>query len=128
MEEEEGDGVRKEGLNTIDTTWVFTKKVHASGKENEKARVVARGFQDELDEVGEVYAPTCSKGTMRLLLSVCAVKAWVLKVIDVTTSFVEGHPIERDVYLKTPKEAMEPPNTVWKSNVTVYGLADAQKG
>ena len=65
-----------------------------------------------MDEVGEVYAPTCSKGTMRILLSLCAVKGWVPNVIDVTTAFLQGRPIERDVYLKTPKAAMENPNTV----------------
>ena len=47
--------------------------------------------------------------------------------IDVRTAFLQGRPIERDVYLKPPKAAMEDPNTVWKLNVTVYGLADAQK-
>ena len=80
-----------------------------------------------MDDVGEVYAPTCSKGTMRLLLSLCAVRAWVPIVIDVTTEFLQGRPIERDVYLKPPKAAMENSNTVWKLNVTVYGLANAQK-
>ena len=64
---------------------------------------------------------------MRLLLSLCAVKAWVPNVIDVTTAFLQGHPIEREVYLKPPKAAIENTNTAWKLNVTVYGLADAPK-
>ena len=54
-------------------------------------------------------------------------RTWVPSVIDVTTAFLQGRPKERDVYLKPPKTAMEDPNTVWKLNVTVYGLADAQK-
>ena len=82
------EAVRNEDFHTIDTTWLFTKKVHAWGKDNEKARLVARGFQDEMDEVGEMYAPTCSKGTMRLLLSLCAVKSWVQNVIDLTRAFL----------------------------------------
>ena len=36
--------VKNEEFHTIDTTWVFTKKVHASGKEKERPRLVARGF------------------------------------------------------------------------------------
>ena len=32
------EAVRNEEFYTIETTWVFTKKVHASGKEKEKAR------------------------------------------------------------------------------------------
>ena len=64
---------------------------------------------------------------MRLLLSLCAVKAWVPNVIDATTAVLQRRPIERNVYLKTPKAAMENPNTVWKRHVTMYILADAQK-
>ena len=121
------EAVNNEDFHSTKTTWVFTKKIHALRKEKEKARLVARGFQDEMDEVGEVYAPTCSKGTMRLLLSLCAVRAWVPSVVDVMTAFLQGRPIERDVYLRPPKANKEDPNTVWKLNVTVYGLADAQK-
>ena len=57
---------------------------------------------------------------MRVLLPLCAVKAWVPNVIDVTTAFLQGCPIERDVYLKPPKAAME-------TKCYVYGLADAQR-
>ena len=121
------EAVNNEDFHTIETTCVLTKKIHASGKEIKKARLVARGFQDGMDETGEVYAPTCSKGTMRLLLSLCALKAWVPNVIDVTTAFLQGLPIERGVKLKPPKAAMENPNTVWKLKITVNGLAKAQK-
>ena len=53
------EAVNNNDFHTIETTWVFTKKIHAPGKEKEKARLVAHGFEDEMDEVGEVYAPTC---------------------------------------------------------------------
>ena len=36
--------VKDENYPLIDTTWVFTQKVMASGKTKEKARLVARGF------------------------------------------------------------------------------------
>ena len=48
-------------------------------------------------------------------------------MIDVTTAFLQGKPIERDVYLRPPKEAMEDSDRVWKFLVTVYGLCDAQR-
>ena len=87
--------VNNKDFHTIETTWVFTKKTHASAQEKENARLVACEFQDEMDEVGEVYATPCSKGTMKLLLSLCAVRAWVPSVIDVTAAFLQGRPIER---------------------------------
>ena len=42
--------VKDENYPLIDTTWVFTKKVMASGKIKEKARLVARGCQDHAKE------------------------------------------------------------------------------
>ena len=36
--------VKDENYPLIDTTWVFTQKVMASGKTKEKARLVAHGF------------------------------------------------------------------------------------
>ena len=92
---------------------MLKKNIHPSEKEKEKARFVAREFQDKMDEVGDVYAPTCSKGTMRLLLSLCAVKVWVPNVIDVTAAFLQGHNIERDVYIKLQRPR-------WKTQ-TRYG-------
>ena len=38
--------VKDENYPLIDTTWVFTQKVMASGKTKERARLVARGFQN----------------------------------------------------------------------------------
>ena len=32
------EAVNNKDFHTIETTWVFTKKIHASGKEKEKAR------------------------------------------------------------------------------------------
>ena len=62
-----------------------------------------------------------------MLLPLCATEGWVLAVIDVTTAFLQGKPIERDVYLRPPKEAKEESDRVWKFLVTVYGLCDAQR-
>ena len=46
------EAVKDKDFQTIRTRSVFTKRVHASGKEKEKARLVASRFQDEMDEVG----------------------------------------------------------------------------
>ena len=116
------------------TKWNGSSQAHKSTSlflytdlEKEKSLLVARGFQDQMDEVGKFYAPTISKGTMRSLLSLCGVKAWTLNVIDVTTAVLQAPPIQRDVYLQPPPAAKEPLNHVWKLNVMVYGLTDARK-
>lgn len=43
----------------------------------------------------------------------------------VKTAFLQGQPIDRDVYIKPPKEADVSEGYVWKLNKCVYGLSDA---
>ena len=47
--------VKDENYPLIDTMWVFTQKVMASGKTKEKARLVARGFQDLGEGMTDTY-------------------------------------------------------------------------
>ena len=47
--------VKDENNPLIDTAWVFTKKVMASGKTKEKARLVARVFQDLGERMTDTY-------------------------------------------------------------------------
>ena len=99
----------------------------ASSKTKEKARLVARGFQELREGMTDTYSPTCSRNCLRLLLALCATEGWVPSVIDVTTAFLQGKTIKWDVYLRPPKEAMEDSDRLWKLLVTVYGLCDAQR-
>ena len=69
----------------------------------------------------------CSRNGLGLLLELCAVKGCISSVIDVTTAFLQGKPIEREAYLKHPKEALEAPMKVRRLNVTVYVLCDSQR-
>ena len=99
----------------------------ASGKVEEKACLVARGFHDSREGLEEKYSPKYPRNRLRLILALCALKGWVPSVIDVTTAFLQGKTIEREVYLKPPKEGLKQPMQVWQSNVTVYGPCDAQR-
>ena len=45
--------------------------------------------------------------------------------MDLKTVFLQGKSIERDVFIKPPKEANT--NKLWKLNTTVYGLCDAPR-
>ena len=41
------------------------------------------------------------------------------------SAFLQGKPIERDVYLNPPKEVHT--KKIWKLHTTVYGLGDAPR-
>ena len=111
------------GQELISCRWVCTEKL----KGNQltcKARLVARGFEEDSSKLSK-KSPTCSKYSLRLLLSILCSKHWHIHSIDIKSAFLQGMPLKRDVYLSPPKEA----NTtyIWKLNHAVYGLTDACK-
>ena len=114
--------VKAEDQNVISLRWVIKKK-NSDGKPFLKARLCARGFQEEQNF--RTDSPTCSREGIRITLSLIASNSWKLNSIDVKTAFLQGKSLQRDVFVKPPKEA----NTthIWKLNKCVYGLADASR-
>ena len=94
------------------------------GKLIHKARLVARGFEENTDPL-EKDSPTCCKDTLRLVLSVIASHHWILHSLDVKSAFLQGLPIDRDLFLKPPKHAKT--TKLWQLLQCPYGLADASR-
>ena len=68
-----------------------------------KARLVARGFEEEMEE-WEKDAPTCNAKTLKFCLTVIKLKKWTCYTLDVKTAYLQGDEIQREVYLKPPNE------------------------
>jgi hypothetical protein len=64
---------------------------------------------------------------MRLVLTVAASLKWVVKTTDIKSAFLQGMPLERDVYLVPPPEAEADQDVVWKLKKCLYGLNDAAR-
>ena len=101
--------------------WVLTEKVKG-GEIVCKARLVARGFQETNNEI-ETDSPTCQKDSLRLILCVITANKWQISSMDIKCAFLQGLPMERELYLVPPKDIKE--TTVWKLKKCPYGLADA---
>ena len=106
----------------VSLRWVIQPKI-IDGQPSVKARLCARGFEEEQNF--RTDSPTCSREGVRIALTLIASNSWSLNSLDVKTAFLQGRPIEREVYVKPPKEAET--NKIWKLNKTVYGLADASR-
>ena len=90
-----------------------------------KARLVARGFEEEnLNEIRK-DSPTCSKENLRIVLAIISSHQWQASSLDVKSAFLQGNQIDRDLYLKPPKEADA--GNLWKLKTTVHGLSDASR-
>ena len=116
--------VEWDGQPTISVRWIITEKVKKEGKII-KARLVARGFEEENDENVIAESPTCSKEALRMGLTIMLRKEWTCNTIDIKSAFLQGHKIEREVYLQPPPELFS--GKVWKLRKTVYGLRDAAR-
>ena len=111
--------VDHDGQNCISTRWIVTVK-----KEKVKARLVARGYEEEA--LVRRDSPTVDKSGIRILLMIAASKGWKVQSTDIRSAFLQGSELERDVYIKPPKEA-ELKGKVWKLKKCLYGLNDASR-
>ena len=115
------DEVEDTGQTRISTRWVCTERMKG-GKLNLKARLVARGFEEDTSQLRS-DSPTCSKESLRLLLMILASNKWNLNSMDVKGAFLQGPPISREIYLTPPTGLQN--GKLWKLNKTPYGLVDA---
>ena len=109
------------GQSRISTRWVCTEKMKG-GKNVFKARLVARGFEEDSSQLRS-DSPTCTKESLRMLLCILAAKKWKLQSIDIKSAYLQGCPISRDLYLQPPDCANT--SKLWKLIKTPYGLVDA---
>ena len=69
-----------------------------------KAILVARGFVNEGIDKGKTDSPTCSRESLSPIQSLLSMKKWKVKLLIYKTAFLQGNPLKREVYLKSPKD------------------------
>ena len=111
----------QENITPISTRWVTTEE-----GDKRKARLVARGFEEEPLASTDTVSPTCRKESLRLLFTITSSLQWSLRSLDIASAFLQGKDIEREVYIIPPKE-FHKPGIIWKLRKCVYGLSDAAK-
>ena len=106
----------------ISGRWIIKPKI-IDGIQSVKARYVLRGFEETQEF--RTDSPTCMRESVRIVLALFPTLKWKINSIDFKTAFLQGRLIERDIYVKPPKEAET--NKLWKLNKTAYGLKDAPR-
>ena len=107
------------GQFAISTTWVLWHK-----EDEIRARLVARGYEDDKSYPRD--SPTIGKTAMRVTMSVAASQGWKIQTTDIKSAFLQGKKIEREVYLKPPKE-IKRDGYLWRLKHCLYGLNDAAR-
>ena len=111
--------VTNDGQKAISTRWVCTKK-----ENNIKARLVARGYEDDCSS-DKTDSPTVDKGNLRVLFTIAASKEWRINFLDVQSAFLQGEELSRVIHLRPPVEAHT--DKLWLLKKTVYGLKIASR-
>ena len=112
------------GQPVVTTRWVNTEKILDNGTVTPKSRLVARGFQEADKDSLDTASPTVDLGVWRVMVAMTVVYGWVPYCFDISTAFLQGRQITRDVFFRPPPEIGEP-GMVMKLNKSVYGLVDA---
>jgi hypothetical protein len=114
----------------IRNKWVFKIKRKVDGTvERFKARLVAKGFdqQSGLDYT-ETFSPVIKPSTIRVVLTLAVHFAWIIKQLDVSNAFLQGH-LTETVYREQPLGFIDKTHShkVCKLNKAIYGLKQAPR-
>ena len=113
------------GQERITSRWVITmKEAHDGQKTRFKARLVARGFQENVPPQSD--SPTVLRESNKLFSAVAANQDFRLVSVDIRAAFLQSKELTRDVYVLPPKD-IAVIGSLWKLKKPLYGLNDASR-
>ena len=117
--------VADSGQDRITSRWVITsKEAHDGQKTKVKARLVARGFQEEEQPLSD--SPTVLRESNKLFTAVAANGGFHVVTVDIRAAFLRSKALNRDVYVVPPIDIAQQ-GILWKLKKPLYGLNDASR-
>jgi hypothetical protein len=116
---------RPDKQKIIKSKWVLKVKRRPDRSiQKLKARLVAMGYSQVHGlDYDEVFSPTLCLETLRMILSLLAIRNWKGCQVDFTTAFLNGR-LDTPVYMEQPPGFKDPhhPDWVCEVNRSLYGL------
>jgi hypothetical protein len=115
-------------VRPITCKWVYKVKTCSDGSlERYKARLVARGFQQEHGrDYDDTFAPVAHMTTIHTLLAMASVRGWSNSQLDVKNAFLNGE-LREDVYMCPPPGYSVPEGMVCHLRRSLYGLKQTHR-
>ena len=108
--------------------WVFPlKQTTASSSPKYKARIIAKGFQQEYGvDFDEVFSPVVKMTTLGFLLGVVMLEDLELLQLDVKMAFLHGD-LDEEIYMEKPQGFASPDreHLICRLRKSLYGLKQA---
>ena len=95
----------EERANIIESKWV-----HRDKAEEVRCRIVAKGYNENINDEDDIYASTPLFVILRTILATSLAKGWKLKIGDISTAFLHAA-VEGNILMRPPKEFYTDPTT-----------------
>ena len=106
----------------IDSRWVLRQKGEV------RARIVAKGFTETINDLDDIYASAPIFQILRILLTLALFMKWTIRAGDISTAFLHAPTGDSNLYMWPPAELYGPHSTVlWRLLKAIYGLRTSPK-
>jgi len=118
---------RKRTPRIIQTRWLFKIKAatEPGGEQVAKARLVCRGFQEPGLSKDNVFAPTVTPATLRVMVAIALCFGWRSAYVDFATAFLNSTVGAEEHLYVYPPPGVDMPGFVFQLYGALYGLASS---
>lgn len=113
------------GANLISSHFGYKVKQEENGRKRLKARLCPHGKRDKMKDNIRKDSATAQFDEIRLVCSIATILHFRLGCLDIQGAYFQSGPIQREIFVRPPRECGADRGTVWKLVKLPYGITEA---